>query len=143
YSTSRTSTSYRRLFSIANLLVRNFDYGSLARYFRFHLHAFLHRRALHHALPPRGVILQLLHRETAVDAPAVKDERIGVDDRELVAHDPVVSLDHGIDFLAVLPIGFLAVLLDRFVRGGVGGEAFRPAAALVRRMHDAGKPAHR
>src|SRR5262245_65764860 len=97
------------------------------------LYGFLYRRALHHALLPGRVGAQLLHGKSAAHAPAVENQRIRIDERVLTAHDPIFSLEHGVDFLAIgperLPSRFLDRGLRRFAFGKTRSEERRVGQA--------------
>src|SRR5262249_21310518 len=106
------------------------------------LYAFPHGRALHHAFLPYRVGAELLHGESSAYAPAVKNQRVGIDERVLAAHDPVFSLDHRVDFLAIGPERFPPRLLDRGLRHFAFGKTLRSVGALIRGMHDTREPTH-
>ena len=106
------------------------------------LYCLPHRRALHHALPPCRVGAELVHGKSTAHAPAVENKRVGIDERVLAAHDPVFSLEHGVDFLAIGPERFPPRFLYRGLRDFAFGETLGPVSALIRGMHDAGEPAH-
>src|SRR5687768_9800645 len=73
------------------------------------VYGFFHRRALHHALLPCRVGAELRHGELTAQAPAVKNQRVGIDERVLAAQDPLFSLEHGVDLLAIGPERFTSV----------------------------------
>src|SRR4029434_6999332 len=75
-------------------------------------------------------------------SPAVENQRVRIDKRVLIPHDPVFSLEHGVDLLAIGPERLPPVFLDRVVRPLTFGETLGPVNALVRGMHDTGEPAH-
>src|SRR5260370_40343093 len=98
------------------------------------LHHASNSRTLEHAVLEPGVILKLVHRELAANAPGVEDEAIRIDHRILVGK-PFAPRQHAIALLQLAVEGLAAGFLEGGKSRWIARVALGSADMGMRGMH--------